>query len=245
VQLLAASFRALASGQGVLDGIAAAGRDPLTLALSQAVAFGVAIYVGSKPPRMKTLTLEPPPAMNVLGLAIVAGIALQLPLTELGNALAEGFDVSHAERIRRQHALEPDTAAASLTLILAVVVVSPVTEELLFRGILLPGLARRVGTPTALLTSSALFGVIHGSARFALVAFAAGIVLGAVRIVTRSTWACVAVHAASNAVPILVQRDLLALRGFNVVESEITHVAPLLVLGSLATCGAALAAMRE
>lgn len=80
-----------------------------------------------------------------------------------------------------------------------------VSEELMFRAILLQGLLQRYAVWPAVLISSALFGVVHtfngvGNGDFsgalwqALAAFLQGIGYAAIRLRTRSVWPMVLVH---------------------------------------------------
>lgn len=85
-----------------------------------------------------------------------------------------------------------------LLALLAMGVGAPVLEEMLFRGILLPGLARNYGPTKAILQTSLLFGIIHFNPSQALSAFLIGLFLGWVYVRTQSLWACILVHATNN-----------------------------------------------
>jgi len=78
------------------------------------------------------------------------------------------------------------------------------TEELLFRGILFRYVEKAAGSWIALALTAALFGAAHlanpGASWFAAVAIAieAGLLLGAVYMLTRRLWAVMGLHAAWN-----------------------------------------------
>jgi membrane protease YdiL (CAAX protease family) len=78
------------------------------------------------------------------------------------------------------------------------------TEELLFRGALFRLVAEWAGTWIGLGVSALLFGTVHafnpGATWFSTVAIAleAGVLLGAIFVVTRSLWAPIALHFAWN-----------------------------------------------
>jgi membrane protease YdiL (CAAX protease family) len=78
------------------------------------------------------------------------------------------------------------------------------TEELLFRGILFRYIEKTAGSWVALALTSALFGAAHlwnpGASWFSSLAIAveAGILLGAVFMLTRRLWAAMGLHAAWN-----------------------------------------------
>lgn len=85
-----------------------------------------------------------------------------------------------------------------LLALLAIGVGAPVLEEALFRGILLPGLARNYGPTKAILQTSLLFGIIHFNPSQSLSAFLIGLFLGWLYVRTQSLWACILVHATNN-----------------------------------------------
>jgi len=84
------------------------------------------------------------------------------------------------------------------------VLVAPLVEEILFRGLLFPALARRSGAVVALVASSMLFGALHASqlagawAQVALI-IAVGALLTLVRWWWHSLAASWLVHAGYNA----------------------------------------------
>ncbi len=88
--------------------------------------------------------------------------------------------------------------------LLTVVVMAPIFEELLFRGVLLESLRLRYGVVTAWVLSSFLFGLVHLHPTIAVNAMIMGLVLGFIYIATRSLWASVALHAANNAISFLM-----------------------------------------
>jgi membrane protease YdiL (CAAX protease family) len=90
-------------------------------------------------------------------------------------------------------------------LALLVVCVAPVVEELVFRGVLLSGLARRMHVGWAVLVSAVIFGCVHlPDFRFAWYPVPAlilvGLVAGWLRIRTRSLWPSITLHATNNLV---------------------------------------------
>ena len=82
--------------------------------------------------------------------------------------------------------------------VLYVVVLGPVLEELMFRGLVLHVLLRRFSPWVAIVISSALFAAIHLNPWQASSAFWGGLVLGWIAIKTRSLWPCVICHALFN-----------------------------------------------
>lgn len=109
------------------------------------------------------------------------------------------------------------TAYSVPLLLLAVVVAAPCFEELFFRGFILTGvLASRLGVIGALLSTSALWAIMH-AAQYApaelLLVFLGGVLLGYARYKTRSVYVPIALHALWNLVAAVETMIYLAGRG--------------------------------
>jgi hypothetical protein len=81
--------------------------------------------------------------------------------------------------------------------------VAPFVEELVFRGVLLSGLASRMPIGWAMLASAVVFGCVHlPDFKFAWYPVPALIILGLVsawlRVRTRSLWPSITLHATNN-----------------------------------------------
>jgi uncharacterized protein len=92
-----------------------------------------------------------------------------------------------------------------LVAVLSMAIVSGVCEEILLRGIVFRLLEQWLGSITSLILSALLFGVLHifnpnasWLAAFAI-AIEAGILLGAIYMLTRRLWAAIGLHMAWNA----------------------------------------------
>ena len=100
------------------------------------------------------------------------------------------------------------------------IVFAPFMEELFFRGLLYPVLARRTGVAASVLLTASLFGVIHYPEYKAwgpvFIVFLVGVILAIVRARTRSVAASFVVHAIYNGVPILT--IMVASHGFRHLE---------------------------
>ena len=210
-------------------------RDLPILTLIQVCAMGTALVVGLRmfdpdTPAVESLMLRPVRPLT-LAACLVAGTSLQFPLTELANVLHHyvfGQDPIE-KQLTLQNMMEARTALQGVTVISCLAAVVPLTEELLFRGLFLFGLERRYGKAFALILSSSFFGIVHFDAVPAVYATVAGFMLGGIALATRSIWPGVAVHAAVNAMPILLPERILPIRGFNVPSALPTHLSPLLV----------------
>jgi membrane protease YdiL (CAAX protease family) len=87
---------------------------------------------------------------------------------------------------------------------LSVVVIPPIVEEMMFRGMILQGL-RRFGDGFAVVASAALFGLYHGNLAQTVFAFLCGLVLGFVVIRTNSLLPSILIHAVNNASAVALQ----------------------------------------
>jgi membrane protease YdiL (CAAX protease family) len=126
-------------------------------------------------------------ALLGIGLGVVfIGVSMLMVLTEFSFTWASG------------------SAMATVAGIAAVQLGAAVTEELLFRGLLLQGLERLCGSGVALAITAVLFGGIHlanpGATLWTAFAIAveAGVLLGAAFLWLRSIWLVVGLHFAWN-----------------------------------------------
>jgi uncharacterized protein len=136
----------------------------------------------------------------VLGGALLAGLAqaLVLPITELGDIHETQQEVARALE-RTSSALE---AALFVT---ATVLIAPVTEELLFRGVLLRSLARRMSGGMAVFVSALAFALVHPlgdiDSGYAVPAFLLlGLVSGQRALATGTISQSICLHAGFNLV---------------------------------------------
>lgn len=88
--------------------------------------------------------------------------------------------------------------ADPLTFFLVAVVLAPLVEEVLYRGLLYPTLKRKWGKAVGLLVSAGLFAILHSHAQTLAALFVLGLVLGHVYERTGTLAAPMALHAAFN-----------------------------------------------
>ncbi|MFD2794603.1 CPBP family intramembrane glutamic endopeptidase [Promicromonospora vindobonensis] len=130
-------------------------------------------------------------------LAFLAGQSLALWLyTTAGSA---GFD----ESLRAKA-----DAGAAVTVLLALVI-APIAEEMLFRGLLYPLLRRHVSVVGSVLVTTAVFGLVHGNAVQLVAVLPLAILLALVYERTRRLWPCVLLHLGFNLAAILVPAPAL------------------------------------
>ena len=239
-----AGFLQLRSWSGTWgEAIRAGAQAPLNYALVQAASVGV-IFIVAFPHRgregglLESVHVRPLIG-GIVALSFIAGAFMQLPLAEVGNLVQEVWPTSFDELARRHRLINPKTWWAGVSTLLALVLVAPVTEELLFRGWLLQDLKEQYGQTRALFWSSALFGLVHIEAAAMLYAALGGLVLGAVALRTKSTLASIAMHAGVNALPLLLPTRLVRIEGFNTLSHHVEHISWWLLL--LSVVGAAVA----
>ena len=83
--------------------------------------------------------------------------------------------------------------------ILSLIVVAPILEEVIFRGLILSRLQRGFSARSAILLSSLVFGLVHVNFLGILYAFALGLLLGFVFVRTRNIGNAIVLHMAFNA----------------------------------------------
>ena len=85
-------------------------------------------------------------------------------------------------------------------LIFVIVIVAPVVEELLFRGIILSRWANKWGAKRAIIFSSLLFGVLHVEGTLGMIVF--GVVMSLLYLRTRTLLVPMAFHMLNNAIAV-------------------------------------------
>jgi len=225
------------------EAVRTAAQAPLNYALVQAAGVGIIFIVAFPYKRREGGLLESvhvrPLIGGIVALCFIAGAFMQLPLAEIGNLVQEVWPISFDELARRHRLINPTTWWGGVSALLALVLVAPITEELLFRGWLLPDLKEQYGTRRALVWSSLLFGLVHIEPAAVLYATLGGLVLGAVALRTKSTLASIAMHAGVNALPLLLPATLIRIEGFNTLTQRVEHVRWwLLLVAAAGTAGA-------
>ena len=160
-----------------------------------------------------------PPLLAVGFLPIIA--AFTIFLSEVDN-LSRAF---LSEDVLRSLDFVPgldDLLSAGWSGPILAVVVGPLVEELLFRGVILRGLLGRWKPWTAITVSAVLFAVMHLNPSQVPIALMLGIVLGWVYTRTRSLGLCVLGHALNNASTYIGSAFPFEVDGFNRVPDDAT-----------------------
>lgn len=207
----------------VLSGIISAGavltglppNHPAAIALVNLIGIGLVLAWGIRKTRA--------PAADVLPLGPLPGpVLFPLTVTIIGLAVL----LSEADNLVRTVLPMPPEIAEFFAQIsgagtdkwgsvLVLVIVAPLTEESLFRGLILRGFLRRYSIWTAIAVSALLFGVFHLNPWQFLGAFVLGALFAWAFVRTRSLLLCMFGHALANSLPLIVSSVLdLEITGF-------------------------------
>ena len=163
-----------------------------------AVALGLplAVYGSLRP---ADLGLDGPPGPRAAAVTAAGLLAFYLLAAVYG--LAAGLDEDSNQRLKESGL--GASVGSDLGYVVLYVVIAPVAEELLFRGLLFGSLRGRFGHWPAALVSGAVFGAIHlgaGQDPFIPVLAALGVVLALAYHYSGALYAAIAIHAINNAV---------------------------------------------
>jgi membrane protease YdiL (CAAX protease family) len=148
-----------------------------------------------------------------LGVAAASGFGLRLVATAYAGFLLSmgwripGWDSNPAKYF-------PRGAVGSAVLVFIIVIAAPIVEETIFRGVLLPSLASRLGQPWGVGITVVVFAALHLNPFSFAPILLVGWALAALFLRSRSLWVSIACHSVFNGIGVLV---LLALRGNGVV----------------------------
>lgn len=135
---------------------------------------------------------------------IIFSLSAFIVLFYLLSLLAPAFVKQLLNNVADTPTIENSNSFASNLLIsIALCIVAPVTEEFLFRGIILQRWATKWGIRAGLLSSSLLFGFLHPQNPIGLSLL--GIILGVLYIKTRSLFIPIAFHAFNNILAVSTQ----------------------------------------
>ncbi len=153
---------------------------PWGLGMVRALGLGVASWRKLVYSTVALTAVEQIIAMGIMVLATVIGFSLSSLESVLEDGVVGGrFDL--------------------VMIFIGAVILAPLLEEIMFRGILFPSLRARMGLWPAAILSSFVFGAIHLYSPPATVAITLGGIASCVAYErTRSLWPCILAHAANN-----------------------------------------------
>lgn len=199
---------------GVKLGWFAADGKETTSALIQGMLFhGVALLIIWGFIRRRNSSWNETFGMNWPGLKRAAGQGLAsyvgiMPIVFVTSFLYQLFLYTAGYPVTLQDVvvifLEPQSGWSLFLLLLLAVVVAPLVEETLFRGILLPVLMKKMSPGAAIVISSAFFAVIHQHLPSFVPLFVLAVVLAMLYIYSGSLWPSVILHAIFNGVSVCI-----------------------------------------
>ena len=191
---------------GILDGIVnfSFGEHPATLAIVNLIAIGLLLMWGLKKAKASfkevfsfvpmRMSLFLPMSLTIIGVGIL--------LSELDNLLRTVLPMPAViADFYMNLFLGQKSLWGSFVL---VVVIAPLTEELLFRGFILRGFLSHYTMRKAVLASAILFGIFHLNPWQFLGAAIMGVLFAWLFVRTRSLLPCFFGHALNNALPLIL-----------------------------------------
>ncbi|HEY3938125.1 MAG TPA: type II CAAX endopeptidase family protein [Bryobacteraceae bacterium] len=136
-----------------------------------------------------------------LPLAAIGGVLLAFALSGLAYLL-------HTPKVKTPFDKLADTPFSFLLLAVTAVAIAPVFEELFFRGFMQPLFCRTLGIPAGVVVTAIFFGSLHASEYMQVWQYVAavsvvGIVLGSLRVWTKSIIPGIVMHGCFNAVSVM------------------------------------------
>lgn len=114
------------------------------------------------------------------------------------------FPANVVERYSAARLFDRQSGLELVVLVAGVSVAAPFCEEFFYRGLLQPGLARRVPAPRAIVITSLLFSLMHFDPVGFLARFELGLVFGLLAWRAGSIWPAIGAHAANNLTSVIV-----------------------------------------
>ena len=97
-----------------------------------------------------------------------------------------------------------EIAISPIILIITVTIIAPVYEEVIFRGILLKGMASKINPIVALVVSALFFALVHLNIPQGINAFLLGLIIGAIYLDTGSIYLCIFAHFLNNSLGVSI-----------------------------------------
>ncbi len=175
----------------------------IIMGLTNTIAFGFAIvlaYLLTKRKFTEVFRLKPPVTIETISFIITA-IGMSILLSELDNVFSLLLPKPKILLEIFGNIFAGDdvwTTAILLT------VIAPITEELLFRGVIFDGFIRNYSVEVTFLVSAFLFGAIHLNPWQFISAFIIGIYMAWIIYKTDSIFQSIIIHAIFNGIPVFV-----------------------------------------
>lgn len=168
----------------------------LIMVLGNAIVFtGLMHYKGLE---YRSLFHASPSSMASVVLMVFPAVALTVPAVFLASGLVDQVTASLFPLSASERAMFSAMVSGTFGMTIAVCILAPVLEEMLFRGIILRSFLQQYARWPAIAGSAALFGFAHMNLYQYIGATMMGMFLGWLYERTRSLLPCIALHAAYN-----------------------------------------------
>ena len=201
-------------------------RHPLALAFANLIAFGAVILGATRLSRAGFAAVCPlsPVSGRTLGLVAVLLLGTVILLSDVDNLTRSFFPPPEALTELFESIM--NTGEHPLSSFFLLVVVAPVTEEVLFRGIILRGFLANYPKRRAILLSALLFALMHTNPWQFISTFVAGVLLAWLLVETGSLVPCLFAHAVANATAYLAGLMPVEVPGFTGGMGEAVQFQP-------------------
>jgi membrane protease YdiL (CAAX protease family) len=192
---------------------------PATIGVINLLAIGAALAWGrwwTQSPLRELFPFRPLAARLLLPVLLTV-LGLTILVSEAGNAVQRVLPMPGLVEDMFRGLVDAKEGFAGSAFLL--VLVAPLTEELLFRGLILRGLLRHYSVRKALVASAVLFTLLHANPWQVVTPMALGLVLGWWFARTRSLTPCLAAHALLNTLALTSTAFPFHIRGFNVTTT--------------------------
>lgn len=133
-------------------------------------------------------------ALGLLGLMFIVFSIGVFALIVLVSFLLPAFDANQAQT----NEFTSQTISHPILTLLSLVIIPPIVEEIVFRGFIFPGIAKKYGLIAGALASSVLFGFAHLQANVSIYTFVLGLTLCFMYVRLRSIVPGIALHMLNN-----------------------------------------------
>jgi hypothetical protein len=202
--------------------------NPLTIAAVNLLSIGLLLRFGlmrSRASWQEVFPFSPMRAALLLPMALIV-IGLSILLSEVDNRLRTVLPVPGwlTEVLQNLFGVPQNFLSSIFTL----VIVAPLTEELLFRGLILRGFLSHYSVRKAIMASALFFAVFHFNPWQFTGAFVLGAIFAWWFVKTRSLLPCLFGHALNNGVPvILLALPLMKIPGYSTELTDQVEFQPL------------------
>lgn len=106
-----------------------------------------------------------------------------------------------------------ELTVSPIQLVLSAAVIAPIYEEIIFRGILLKGMSKKINPTIALVVSALFFAVVHLNVPQGINAFLLGLVIGFIYLTTDSIYLSIFAHFINNLLALLISARFALIGG--------------------------------